>query len=358
LIFFENKSLKIAMVMLLGLFFAGCTGGRSEGGVYKSVDSGASFEQKSKIDEKNSLANESVLSLKVDPNNPNIIYAGTLKSGIFQSVDGAEVWVRDTNNFTNVTNIVISPVNSEIIYISAKKDGRGKILKTENGGGDWEEIYTENANGPYVITMSVDHSDSNVLYFGDSVGGVFKTDNGGESWKTLFWAQSSVNAVAVDQVNPNILYFGTATTGAMVSENGGEDFDIILQSGTVYNIVTDPSVEGVVYLSDKEGLKKSTNKGKKIDEEASEDERWEILNTLVKPDILGARGLAINPQNNQEIFYASSKAFYRSMNGGVNWTPTQLDIGSFSIKVIEVDPLNPQNIYLGLYKNASINLFP
>ena len=63
-------------------------------------------------------------------------------------------------------------------------------------------------------------------------------------------------------------------------------------------------------------------------------------------------------KNNQEIFYTSGKAFYKSINGGGSWTPTQLDIGGFSIKVIEVNPLNPQIIYLGLYKNASVNLFP
>ncbi|MBK8296124.1 MAG: hypothetical protein IPK91_02310 [Saprospiraceae bacterium] len=72
--------------------------------------------------------------------------------------------------------------------------------------------------------------------------------------------------------------------------------------------------------------------------------------TTQGPGNLGGRinTIAINPQNENIIFVGFSHGgAYRSIDGGKNWTPifdqeTNLYIGS-----IEIDPVNPSNIYIG-----------
>lgn len=346
----KNK-IKSLLVIPLVFIVSGCgLTAKLDGGVYKSTDGGQTFGQKTFVGEKASIANVDVLSLEIDPLNSQTIYIGTAKTGVYRSTDGGETWTADINKFTNITSIVIDPNSSQTIYIAAVKDSRGKIFKTTDGGGDWKEIYTLNTDGPTVASLTLDKANPNVLYAGTSNGGVFKTEDGGTSWRSLFWGKSSIRKIVIDRINREVIYFGTTSSGALVSKDGGKTFSEIKKSGYIYNILTHPAVEGMVFLSDKEGLQKSSDFGK----------TWSIINTLVKPEDLGSRGLDINPNNPAEIYYASAKAFYKSSDGGNAWSPVQFNT-SRAIEIIKIDPNNSQNIYLGMYNRegiSNIKLFP
>jgi photosystem II stability/assembly factor-like uncharacterized protein len=343
------RKIKIIVLLTLTLLVSGCSvAGKADGGVYKSIDGGMVFEQKIKIDEKKNIGNTNVLTLEIDPKNTDTIYLGTKENGIFRSTDGGETWVKDINNFTSVTSIVINPESSQIIYISAVKSGRGKILKTENGGEKWDEVFTERTSGPAILSLAMDKFNPNVLYAGDSLGGIYKTTDGGKSWKNLLRAKSSVRKIALDSVNTNQVYFGTTNSGALVTTNGGYSFDEIVDSGYIYNIEPHPYRENALYLSDKKGLQVSYDTGK----------TWNQLQTLVKPTELGSRGLAINPTNDQEILFASGEAFYKTTNGGETWMPVQFNI-SRSIETIKINSSNTNVVYLGTNKRGSqIQLLP
>jgi photosystem II stability/assembly factor-like uncharacterized protein len=87
-------------------------------------------------------------------------------------------------------------------------------------------------------------------------------------------------------------------------------------------------------------------------------ESWETINTLVKPKEISSRGLAVNPNRTNEIFYTSGRAFYKSTNEGETWQPVQFNI-SRSIREIEIDLHNPDVIYLGTVgQSSSFKLFP
>src|SRR5262245_50030753 len=63
-------------------------------------------------------------SLAIDPNNENIVYAGTETSGIFKTTDGGVTWTRlraglkctaQKTGYSQIFDIAIDPTNPQII---------------------------------------------------------------------------------------------------------------------------------------------------------------------------------------------------------------------------------------------------
>jgi len=92
------------------------------GGVLKSTNGGATFNALS------SLPTSEVMSMVMDPGNPNIVYAGG-----FKTTDGGATWVAqsDGGGFA----MVMDPTNSNIIYSSFVG-----VSKTINGGETWQSV--------------------------------------------------------------------------------------------------------------------------------------------------------------------------------------------------------------------------
>ena len=62
--------------------------------------------------------------------------------------------------------------------------------------------------------------------------------------------------------------------------------------------------------------------------------------------------MALNPQNADEVYYITNTTFYRSLDGGKNWTTKLLTsrVGSD----LSVDPKDGNLIYLGV-KTVKVN---
>jgi hypothetical protein len=192
-----------SLFFLVASFFllSGCSlTGKSDGGVYKSVNSGTTFEQRVVIDEDSSIARADILDIEIDPDQPHVPYIGTERMGNIKTNNGAESWLRDLNDFSNVRSIKKIP-GTQTIYIAAKKGPRGKVLKTEDGGENWTEIYTEKTVGSIVGVIAYDYNNPSILYIGTSKGGIFKTEDNGKTWKTLLWAESGVRDIEIDHTN-------------------------------------------------------------------------------------------------------------------------------------------------------------
>lgn len=336
------------VVLSIGIisFFSGCTTISRDGGFFKSVDGGINFKQGNGETE-SILAGKNILSLEINLSNDKEIFVGTQSAGLFKSVDEGATWLSDVNDFRNITDIELIP-NTQVIYMVAKKNGRGKLFKSDNNGEAWNEIYTEKDETSYLTSIAVHHSNSDSIYIANSKGGLFKSDDGGATWKNLYWAQSLIRKIEIDKVNPNLIYLATTNNGLLMSQNQGTEFEAIVKGGYIYNVVAHPNREGFLYVSSKAGLQRSSDKGS----------NWETLNTLVKADELVSRGLAINPNNPREIYYTSGKTFYKSTNEGETWIPIQFEVGA-SIEIIQINPHNTQLIYLGTNnRNSGMQIVP
>ena len=109
----------------------------------------------------------------------NTLYAGTFGGGIFKSFNGGASWMTINSGLINkaVSALVIDPQNSNIVY-AGTQDG---VFKSVDGGGSWRAANT-GLGSRTIFSLAVDHTTSNTLYVG-TADGVSKSLNGGTTWQ-------------------------------------------------------------------------------------------------------------------------------------------------------------------------------
>jgi len=347
-----KKLALFAVIITSVILFSGCSmsnqNSSATGNILKSADGGKTWEPKVKVDDKKSIASVNVLSMAINLGDSKVIYIGTREDGIFVTKNGGENWEKINFPPTKVYGLVIDHSNVKKIYATGVWQGRGKIYKTENEGGDWEEIYTEPADGTIVISLAINPFDNSVLYAGTSKGAVFKTVDGGKTWHNLSKANGPVIGIVFDSIDGNTAYFTVMERGILRTKDGGSSFDDLeknirgdklIRNSRTFSIATDPLQSGVVYAGLDEGIMRSSDFG----------ETWNLINTLEPSREFPVRAIAINPENSKEIIYSAAQAVYKSIDGGVQWSTSQLQSKNV-VNVIQYDPSDPAIVYLGLKK--------
>jgi hypothetical protein len=92
-----------------------------------------------------------VVSVAVDPNNAQVVYAASERAGVWKSTDGAVSWRQSSaglrnGSSTGAMSIAIDARNSQrLLYASANDDSRpghdfGGLYRSLDGGGSWEHV--------------------------------------------------------------------------------------------------------------------------------------------------------------------------------------------------------------------------
>ncbi len=99
--------------------------------LYKSTDGGISWRS-SYYDQSRGL---DTYVLKIDPRNPNIIYAAT-SNGIYKSADGAQSWALHGHPTTlyDLVGLAVDPVQPGNLYASVYNGG---VYKSTDEGATW-----------------------------------------------------------------------------------------------------------------------------------------------------------------------------------------------------------------------------
>lgn len=347
-----KKTLILFSVLAAALVLSGCSlssavpvkNTMADATFIKSADGAVSWEPKMKIDDKKTIAGIDVLSMAIKPNDPNVIYIGTVANGLFSTKDAGETWTQVP--FANKAyGLVFDFANPEIIYGSGLLDNRGKIYKREAEGQEWKEVYTEPSTGTIISSLVIDRTNSQILYAGTNEGVIIKTTDGGRTWVNLEKAEGPVTSIAFDAANSAHIFFGVFQKGIIETKDGGKTMENITRkidpiSGYIGldAVVADPNAAGIVYIGTDKGIIKSSADGK-----------WSELNIIESSKAFPIRSIAINPQNSKEMIYSSAKAIYKSTDAGVTWATFQLDSAK-EIGVLKYDPLDPMKVYAGLRK--------
>jgi len=151
----------------------------SFGGVYKSIDSGTTWIL-------TGLKDNNVISLDVDPNNQEIVYAGTDDGRFFRCING---------NTWEEKEIVAKSINCIAV------DSKGNLYLGKDRGFsksfDMGNTFKTADYPLYAETVTVDPVDENILYVGTD-NGIFQSEDKGLSWERIGLDNFSAISIAVD----------------------------------------------------------------------------------------------------------------------------------------------------------------
>ena len=154
-------------------------------GLWRSRDTGGHWEPV-----RQGLGPESrIFCLACDPSNPDTIYAGAA-DGLWQSLDrGANFHhVESPMNALEVWRIGVDPANSRTLYAGTRP---AALFRSLDGGVRWTRLSAKfpatcpAVRVPRVTALTVDPTDSRVVWAGIEVDGVQLSIDGGETWRRV-----------------------------------------------------------------------------------------------------------------------------------------------------------------------------
>lgn len=145
----------------------------SQNGLFKSADGGASWSSPSTL-----LQDLPVRTVAVSPGDSNHLLAGVQYRGLFISEDGGVIWRQVTAGLEPngiQRDIVFDPTNPDIVYVADIMSG---VYQSTDAGESWIKL-TKGLTNRAVTSLSIS-SDGLHLYAGTSGGGVFRLDFSGQ----------------------------------------------------------------------------------------------------------------------------------------------------------------------------------
>jgi photosystem II stability/assembly factor-like uncharacterized protein len=348
--------IKIIFLIFVVFVFSGCsldlsgTSKNSTGGFLASIDRENKWEARNRYDETKNISSIDILTMVIDPEDANTIYLGSKDDGIFVSHDDGGDWDKIAEFLpTKVYGIAINHYQPETIYATGVLGKRGKIFRTDDGGKNWQEIYSEPADGTVVISLAISKTNPQVVYAGTSSGMVIKTYDGGKTWENFYTDKAPITKIVFDEKNENLVYFIALGKGVLMTKDGGKNFSFIDNSNSenkqgikfsgsvVRSIAVDSKNSGVAYVGTAKGMFKISNSGTNIEEVS-------IIGSSKKFPIYA---VAVNPENSNEIVYAAAQAIYRTVDGGSQWSVFQLETKK-SVGILKYNSGDASRIYAGL----------
>ncbi len=203
-------------------------------------------------------------SLLIHPQNPNLLYVGSVSGGVWKSTDAGATWTPTMNDLItlNISAMAMKPDDPNTIYagtgegfLSDGLPGRG-LLKTTDGGQTWTRSSVANGlNTPFITALAVTPANPNVIFAAGreavpqylakpaettpdpGVSAIFKSTDAGQTWQDVttgkgidlvpnFPFDNMATDVVVSPADANVVYgsFGThfESGGIWKSTNGGQ----------------------------------------------------------------------------------------------------------------------------------------
>lgn len=308
-------------------------------GIFKSTDAGQSWFRlptPSPTDE--------YRALEIHPDIPSMIFAGCL-GGCIKSTDGGASWYRNSV-LSNVVDIAIDPVNTNIVYITGGRD-----YKSEDYGETWYDISPDPVFTTTPMSIAIDPVDTETIYLGrgwdpDTIGTcLYKSTNGGGDWIDITpsgLVLGTVEHVVVSPFDHNTVFIATRDDGCFRSGDGGRNWEEIndgLAVRKARRIIIDPRT-GCLYLGlYSDGIYRSLDNG----------DSWQKISN----NVTGAycRDLAINWRHPDTLYTATEAGLFISADGADSWRRVSLDYSDdpfFNWCYVEVDPYDPGYVYVAL----------
>lgn len=351
--------------------------GTASGGLWKTENKGTTFEPI--FDNKPVF---SIGALAIDPENPNIVWAGTGENnsqrnlaygdGVYKTTDAGKSWTNmGLKESEHIGKIMIDPRNTDIVYVASQGPAWGPggdrgLYKTTDGGKTWEQIlYVGEYTG--ISDMEMDPRNPDILYAaahqrerrvyskinGGPESALYKSVDAGKTWTKLKRGLPSGDVgrigLAISPPNPDIIYamieLPGNSGGVYRSNDMGESWNKmsneIAGSPQYYvEIYADPADPDRLISMDVRNM--VSNDGGKT---------WERLGEKNKH--VDNHALWIDPDNTNYYLMGCDGGVYESWDRGKNWVfKSNLPITQYYH--VRTDNAYPfYNLYGGAQDNGS-----
>ncbi len=201
----------------------------SDGGIFKSINSGATF-----TDLTSGLQNSQFYRLSTSQVDAGILLCGAQDNGSFMLKNN--IWTHVTG--ADGMECIVDYANPNNMYVSSQN---GKLYKSTNGGGSFSVITNSiGLEGAWVSPYAQDPANPNTILLG--YHDIWKTTDGGNTWNSItsFAGSNDLKSLVIAPSDNNRIY--TATNSVLYkSINGGTSWTNIT-SGLPNNAITYLSV--------------------------------------------------------------------------------------------------------------------
>ncbi len=291
-----------------------------------------------------------ILSLAIDPQDNEAIYAGTEKNSLFYSYNTGFSWyIAKSLGKREVRDVKVSPLYKCNIYVASEN----KIFKSIDCNRSWEEIYYDNEKAVTINTIAIDPINAAIVYAGTSRGDLINSKDYGQSWAVLKRFESgikkdnaSVIKILVNSKNPADIFVATDGYGLYKSDDYGrswvdfnDSFKKIEKKDAlkIKDIALSETGGKTVLAATKAGLLRSYDSGN----------HWHLVELLPPADKANINAVAFSPQDKETIYYTTNTTFGFSKDGGKSWTSKKLPSSRVGSALL-VDHEKPEVVYLGV----------
>jgi photosystem II stability/assembly factor-like uncharacterized protein len=207
-----------------------------ERGVFRTKDGGKNWEKVLFISD-----TVGIVDLVLLPNNPNVIYAaawraerkpwtiisGGKEGGIYKSIDGGDSWEKLDNGLPKgligKIDLAVCAADSKVVYALIEAEGKeGGLYKSTDQGYSFKQI-SDNPSLQirpfYFNNVDVDPTNPDIVYV--NTLRFHKSVDGGKNWRTIPTPHGDNHSMWINPINPQLMVQGN-DGGANVSHNGGQ----------------------------------------------------------------------------------------------------------------------------------------
>lgn len=296
---------------------------------------------------KNVKTPASFLDIEFHPREEGVIFLGTQKNGLWKSVDAGKTWhaSRDQKGIlapaSDVYKIAVASSHPQVMYLAVFQNNRGRVLKSEDGGQTFREVYFVSADRFGVFDIVVDPNNAEHVLIATGEGGVLETEDGGASWRIRRWFGEALTRLIVNPANMGEMYVISKRGVISKTKDGGATWTNALEGftrqsrtqgseqtqftarqsplmfnfgefggGAVTYFEPDPFMFSTVHMIRNGNAWRTQNGG----------ENWEELKVIVPPTAGLVNAFAAYPGQNRLLFATVGNQLYRSDDAGRNWS--------------------------------------
>ena len=321
--------------------------GTATGWIYDSHDGGEHWTRVSQISKRNDLVIDHILA---DRTNPKRLIVGAYTvdhlgdGGIFISEDYGKNWYSQAEMRGQSVRSLSRSVSDPQELVAGTV--RGGIFRTVDNGIHWQQISPEGSTEiKEVQSIAIDPADANVIYAG-TWHLPWKTTDGGKTWSNIkegIIDDSDVFSIIVDPKDPQVVY-ASACSGIYKSSNGGELFHkvqgIPSAARRTRTLEQDPENLDTVFAGTTEGLYRTLDAGV----------HWNRLT----PDDMIVNDVYVDPKNSNHVLIATDRGgVYRSEDAGTTFQTSNEGFSARQVTAYTADLQHPGTVYVGVVNDKT-----